>query len=68
MSASINNIKNWSNVQLVEDKNDNDSVSATKYNEHQRQARVYKEEVEQRAHKETEHHQAEEQQKVETEA
>ena len=34
MSALINNIKNLSDVQLAEDENDNNGVSATKYNKH----------------------------------
>ena len=67
MSTPIDNIKNWSDVQLAEDKNNNDGVSTTKYNEHYRRARAHKEEVEQRACKEGEHRQAEEQWRVEAE-
>ena len=51
----------------MEDKNDDDSMSSTKYNEHQRQARVCKEEAEQRVCEEVEYHQAEEQRRVEAE-
>ena len=54
-------------MQLIEDENDDDSVSAIKYNECQRQARTHKEEVEWRVHKEAKYHQAEEQQRVEAE-
>ena len=46
MAALIDNIKNWSDTQLMEDKNKNNSMSAAKYNEHQRQVRACKEEVE----------------------
>ena len=53
MSTSIDNIKNWSDVQLVEDENDNNGVSTAKYNKCQRQARACKEEAE--------HYQVEEQ-------
>ena len=44
----------------MEDKTDDDSVGAAKYNECWRQARVYKEVVEQRACEEVEHCQVEE--------
>ena len=54
-------------MQLTEDKNDNDGMSTDKYNEHWRQARVCKEEVEQRACEKAERCQAEEQQRVEAE-
>ena len=67
MSATIDNIKNWSDMQLVEDKNDNDGISVAKYNKCCRRVRACKKEVEQRAHKEVECHQAEEQQSVEVE-
>ena len=40
MSAPIDNIKNWSDAQLAEDENDNNGVSAAKYNEHQRRAKA----------------------------
>ena len=67
MSTSINNIKNWSDAQLKEDENNNDRVSTAKYNERWRQARVHKEEAEQRACEEAECHQVEEQWMVEVE-
>ena len=67
MSTPIDNIKSWSDVQLVEDENDDNSVSAAKYNEHCRRARACKEEAEQRACGEVEHRQAEEQRRVEVE-
>ena len=67
MSAPLGSIKTWSDMQLAEDENDDDGVSAAKYNEHQRQARVRKEEAERRAHEEAERHQAEEQRRVEAE-
>ena len=51
----------------MEDENDNNGLSTAKHNECQRQARVCQDEVEQRAHEETEHHQVEEQQRVQTE-
>ena len=65
MSAPIDNIKNWSDAQLMEDENDNNGVSTAKYNECCRQARVHKKEAEWRACKEAEHCQAEEQWRVE---
>ena len=67
MSAPIDNIKNWSDMQLTEDENDDDSVSTAKYNEHHRRARACKEEAEQRACKEVERHQVEEQWRVKVE-
>ena len=67
MSAPIDNIKNWSDPQLVDNKNDNDSVSTAKYNKCWRQARAHKEEAEWRACEKVEHHQAEEQWRVEAE-
>ena len=67
MSAPIGSIKTWSNAQLMEDVNDEDSVSATKYNERQRRAKAHKEEAERRVREETERHQAEEQRRVEAE-
>ena len=67
MSAPLDSIKTWSDVQLAEDVNDKDGVSAAKYNEHRRQAKVRKEEVERRARKEAEHRQAEEQRRLEVE-
>ena len=54
MSAPLSSIRNWSNMQLMEDVNDKDSISAAKYNEHQRQAKECKEEAEQRAQEEAE--------------
>ena len=48
-------------MQLTKDKNDNDGMSTTKYDECWRQVRAYKEEAEQRACEEVEHYQAEEQ-------
>ena len=57
----------WSDAQLAEDVNDEDSVSAVKYNERQRRAKACKEEAEQRARKEAERRQAEEQCRVEVE-
>ena len=54
MSLSIGSIRTWSNAQLTEDVNNKDGVSAVKYNEHWRQVKVYKEEVEQRAWEEAE--------------
>ena len=61
MSTPLGSIRNWSNAQLVEDMNDKDGISAAKYNEQRRRAKACKEEVEQRACKEAERHQAEEQ-------
>ena len=60
MSTPIDDIKNWSDVQLMEDENNNDGMSTTKYNEHWRWVKTHKEEAEQRAHEKTECHQAEE--------
>ena len=67
MSAPLGSIMTWSDVQLTEDVNDEDSVSAAKYNERQRRAKVCKEEAERRARKEAERCQAEEQRRVEVE-
>ena len=67
MSAPLGSIQNWSDVQLTEDVNDEDGVSATKYNECQRRVKVHKEEAEQRVHKEAECRQAEEQWRLEAE-
>ena len=67
MSVPLGSIMTWSNVQLVEDINDKDGVSATKYNERQRQAKARKEEAEQRAWEEAEQRVHEEQQRVEAE-
>ena len=44
----------WSDVQLMEDINDKDGVSAIKYNERWRRAKVHKEEAEQRVWEEAE--------------
>ena len=44
----------WSDVQLAEDVNDKDGVSAAKYNEWRRRAKACKEEAERRVHKEVE--------------
>ena len=49
MSVLLDSIRNWSNAQFVEDVNDEDSISAVKYNECWRQVKAHKEEVEQRA-------------------
>ena len=54
MSAPLGSIVTWSNAQLAEDVNDEDGVSAAKYNEHWRRAKVHKEEAEQRAREEAE--------------
>ena len=54
MSAPLGSIRNWSDVQLTEDVNDKDSVSAVKYNEHWRRAKAHKKEAEQRVCKEAE--------------
>ena len=67
MAAPIDNIKNWSNVRLMEDGNNDNSVSAIRYNECWRQVRVHREEAEQRTCKEAEHCQVEEQWTVEAE-
>ena len=45
MSAPLGSIKTWSNMQLTEDVNDEDGVSAVKYNERWRQAKARKEEA-----------------------
>ena len=60
-------IRTWSDMQLAEDVNDKDGVSAVKYNERWRRAKVCKEEAEQRASEEAERHQAEEQRRLEAE-
>ena len=67
MSAPLGSIRNWSDAQLAEDVNDEDGVSATKYNECRRRAKVRKEEAERRVHEEAEHRQVEEQRRVEVE-
>ena len=67
MSTPLGSIKTWSDVQLMEDMNDKDSISAVKYNECQRQAKACKEEVEWRACEEVECRQAEEQRRLEAE-
>ena len=67
MSTPLGSIKTWSDVQLVEDKNDDDGMSTAKYNECQRRARARKEEAERRAREEAECCQAEEQRRVEAE-
>ena len=54
MSAPLDSIRTWSNAQLAEDVNDEDGVSAVKYNEYQRQAKAHKEEAEQRVWEEAE--------------
>ena len=54
MSTPLGSIRTWSNARLVEDVNDEDSVSTTKYNKRQRQAKARKEEAEQRAWEEAE--------------
>ena len=45
MSTPINNIKNWSDMQLMEDENNNHNVSVTKYTKFQRQVRACKEKM-----------------------
>ena len=67
MPAPLGSIKTWSDVQLTEDENDDNGVSAIKYNERHRRARVRKEEAERRACEEVERRQAEEQRRVEAE-
>ena len=57
----------WSDAQLAEDVNNEDSVSAAKYNERRRRAKARKEEAERRARKEAERRQAEEQRRLEAE-
>ena len=54
MSAPLRSITTWSDAQLVENENDKDSMSAAKYNEQQRCAKVWKEEAEQRVCEEAE--------------
>ena len=54
MSAPLGSIRTWSNMQLTEDVNNEDCVSGTKYNEHWRQVKVCKEEVEWRVWEEAE--------------
>ena len=44
----------WSDVQLMEDINDEDGISATKYNKRRRRAKTCKEEAERRAWEEAE--------------
>ena len=75
MSAPLGSIRTWSDAQFAEDVNDEDSISAAKYNEHQRRVKARKEEVEQRAweeaewmaREEAEQRACEEQQRVEAE-
>ena len=54
MSAPVGSIRTWSDAQLAEDINDKDGVSAAKYNECRRRAKVRKEEAERRAQEEAE--------------
>ena len=54
MSAPVGSIKTWSDVQLAEDVNDEDGISAAKYNERRRRAKVCKEEAEWRVQEEAE--------------
>ena len=54
-------------MQLTEDVNDEDGVSAAKYNKRRRRAKARKEEAERRAREEAERCQAEEQWRVEVE-
>ena len=54
-------------MQLAENVNNENGVSATKYNERWRRAKARKEEAEQRVREEAEHRQAEEQRRVEAE-
>ena len=67
MSTPLGSIRTWSDAQLAEDVNDEDGVSAVKYNERRRQAKACKEEAEQRACEEVECRQAEEQRRLEAE-
>ena len=67
MSAPLGSIRTWSDMQLMEDVNDKDSISAVKYNKRQRRAKARKEEAEWRAHEEAECRQAEEQRRLEVE-
>ena len=54
MSAPLGSIRTWSSMQLVEDANNEDGISAVKYNECWRQVKACKEEVERRAWEEAE--------------
>ena len=54
MSTPLGSIRTWSDAQLMEDINDEDDISAVKYNKCWRQAKACKEEVEQRAWEEAE--------------
>ena len=50
----LGSIRNWSDTQLAEDVNDEDSISTAKYNECWRQVKACKEEVEWRVWEEAE--------------
>ena len=54
MSTPLGSIMTWSDAQLTEDVNDEDGVSAVKYNKRRRRAKVRKEEVEWRVREEAE--------------
>ena len=54
MSTPLGSIRTWSDVQLVEDVNNEDGISTVKYNERWRQVKACKEEVEWRAWEEAE--------------
>ena len=54
MFTPLRSITTWSNTQLMENENNKDSVSTTKYNKQRRYAKVWKEEVEQRVCEEVE--------------
>ena len=54
MSTPLGSIRNWSDVQLVEDINDEDGVSTVKYNKCRRRVKARKEEAERRAREEAE--------------
>ena len=54
MSTPLGSIVTWSDTQLAEDVNDEDGVSAAKYNEQRRRAKARKEEAERRAREEAE--------------
>ena len=54
MSAPLGSIRTWSDVQLVEDVNNEDGISVMKYNERWRRVKAYKEQVEQRVWEEAE--------------
>ena len=54
MSTLLGSIRTWSDVQLTEDINDEDSVSAAKYNKRRRRVKACKEEVERRVWEEAE--------------